>query len=197
MVKLMKALKKIAITTVILVFCLTPYSWVFHFLQVSDEPVKSDAIILFVGPDYDKRLKEAYQLMHEGYADTLIVPAYKLIFKMEQGDIVKDVNPAQFSFNRKAYPGFYENTHVEALEARKLMEEQGITSAIMVSDPLHMRRIKIISSRVFDKKRYRIRCIGSQYLRAQGFFSTFRPQNVKFALSEAVKIGSFWVYQLM
>ncbi|WP_157238033.1 YdcF family protein [Desulfobacter curvatus] len=192
----MKVQKDMAITTAILVFCLTAYAWAFHFLQVSDKPVKSDAIVLFVGPDYDKRLKEAHQLMHEGYADTLIVPAYKLMLKMEQGDIVRDFNPAQFSFNRKAYPEFYENTHVEALEARKLMEEQGITSAIMVSEPLHMRRIKIISSRVFDKKRYRIKCIGSRYLRSQGFFSTFRPQNVKFTLFEAVKICSFWVYQL-
>jgi len=49
------------------------------FLIVSDTPVKSDAVVLFIGNDRGTREKEARQLMHEGFAEYLIIPAYRQV----------------------------------------------------------------------------------------------------------------------
>ncbi|MGD0169290.1 MAG: hypothetical protein ABSE54_06180, partial [Smithella sp.] len=47
-----------------------------RFLLYSSEYKKADAIILFLGPDFKARQKEAYGLLSEGMADYLIIPAY-------------------------------------------------------------------------------------------------------------------------
>lgn len=178
-----------------LVLCsLLAYKILFQYLNLSEEPVKSDAVVLFAGPDYPERLKEVHRLMDEGWADTLIVPAYQLVYTMADGDIVRDLNPRETRVDRRSYPAYYENTHIEALEAKKFMEELGLFCAIMVSDPCHMRRIKIISSHVFQEEKYRIRCIGSRYLRPHGFLSAFGLSQVKFSLTEAVKMIFFLAY---
>ncbi|MFA5905531.1 MAG: hypothetical protein WC836_16485 [Desulfobacula sp.] len=39
------------------------------FLNYHEEPGPSDVVVLFIGPDYPERKKEALQLMEEGYAD--------------------------------------------------------------------------------------------------------------------------------
>jgi hypothetical protein len=65
------------------------------FLNYHEAPRPSDAVVLFIGPDYPERKKEARQLMEEGYAARLLIPA---------------LNQTGFK-----YPGYYENTHVEAL----------------------------------------------------------------------------------
>ena len=44
-----------------------------------------------------------------------------------------------------------QNTHLEILEAKRLMKERGLKSAIFVSSPYHMRRIKIIAGSVFGE----------------------------------------------
>ena len=47
------------------------------------------------------------------------------------------------------FPRYFENTHVEMLLAKKIMDAYGFKSAIFVSSPFHMRRIKIMANRVF------------------------------------------------
>ena len=42
-----------------------------------------------------------------------------------------------------------------------MMETAGYTSAIFVSSPYHMRRISIISSRIFPNEKYQLTFIGS------------------------------------
>jgi len=49
------------------------------FLIYSDSPAKSDAIVLFVGADSNRRNQEVQMLLFEGYADYQIVPAYRKI----------------------------------------------------------------------------------------------------------------------
>ena len=47
------------------------------------------------------------------------------------------------------YRKHYEDTHVEALEAKRMLDERGFRSAILVSSPYHMRRIRLIAGTVF------------------------------------------------
>jgi hypothetical protein len=108
-----------------------------RFLIYADKPVKSDAIILFVGSE-DSR-KEARRLLDEGYARFLIVPAFKQVFThkyipMKIPDVIKHKTSKFFS----EYLSYYENTDVEVLYAKKMMNAMELKSTIMVSSPCHM-----------------------------------------------------------
>jgi len=60
---------------VIFVFIIALFTYAPTYLAYTEKPIKSDAIVLFVGPDYGARLKEARKLVAEGYANTIIIPA--------------------------------------------------------------------------------------------------------------------------
>jgi hypothetical protein len=59
-----------------------------HFLLYSSGYKRADAIILFLGPDFTSRQKEAYRIIEEGMADYLIIPAYYKTYRIfEEGSI--------------------------------------------------------------------------------------------------------------
>jgi len=53
-----------------------------RFLLYSSEYRKADAVILILGPDFKARQKEAYELIDEGMADYLIIPAYHKVYRV-------------------------------------------------------------------------------------------------------------------
>ena len=176
-------------------FCsILAYLTMYHYLELNDNPIICDAVILFVGPSYQTRLSEAYELLNEGYSNTLIIPAYRRLAVIENGEKVSEMKSSDFRRARTDYPKYYERTHIEVLEAKKIMDELGFASAIMVSAPGHMRRIKIISSKVFDLEKYDIRYIGSRYSKRESLFSILNWSHIQFVLLEYVKIFSFFVY---
>jgi len=125
-----------------------------RYLTYADEPLRSDAVVLFVGPDNKTRQEDANRLMHEGYARYLFIPAYGRITEASSLSLpagAKKVNPKLIISGLKPRP-YFENTHVEVLEAKRMMEQYRLDSAIFVSSPDHMRRIKIITDRIFHEK---------------------------------------------
>ena len=154
------------------------------FLNYHEAPRPSDAVVLFIGPDYPERKKEARQLMEEGYAARLLIPALNQTgFKLPDG------------FDRSQYPDYYENTHIEALEAKKMMDAAGYTSALFVSSPYHMRRISMISKAVFQDKKYQLTFRGSRYVKTGGLLSLFHWSEIQNVFEEYFKIVGFLVYQ--
>jgi hypothetical protein len=125
-----------------------------RFLLYSSEYKKADAIILLLGPDFKARQKEAYALIKEGMADSLIIPAYHKtygIYDKGKGQyLLPDLHVFESNNNVLHPPGFYEDTHLEIIEAKKIMSGYGLKSAIFVSSPYHMRRIKLIAAQIFD-----------------------------------------------
>lgn len=120
---------------------------------------KADAIILLLGPDFKARQKEARDLLNAGMADYLIIPAYHKIYKTSDKGKSQYLLPGLYlsrsgSAGSLSYPGFYEDTHIEIIEAKKIMTDHGLQSAIFVSSPYHMRRIRLISGKVFGNEGY-------------------------------------------
>ena len=135
------------------------------YLAYADSPVKSDAVVLFVGPGYSAREMEAWRLIKEGYARYLLIPARGVAGENSSAifgsvgflrDLEKFYKP-----DPEGSPGNWEtqlpngrlpvqNTHLEVLEAKRMMEERGLKSALFVSSTYHMRRIKIIAESVFN-----------------------------------------------
>jgi DUF218 domain len=126
-----------------------------RFLLYSSEYKKANAIILLLGPDFKARQKEANRLINNGMADYLIIPAYHKIYRIYDKETMKYLSPNLYSFksgqkNIVSSPSFYEDTHLEIIDAQKVMSIYGLNSAIFVSSPYHMRRIQIIVMKVFD-----------------------------------------------
>ncbi len=122
------------------------------FLLISERPVRSDAVVFFVGGETGTREKEAHQLLREGFADYLLVPGQGLIKKrgpdgrLERLDPPSSLNTSHLKLKTAAW---LENTHIEVLEAKRLMDDLGLRSALFISSPYHMRRIKLITGHVF------------------------------------------------
>ena len=100
-----------AITIIFIISLLISYVLTFTYLKLNNRPVKSDTIVLFIGPDYEERLNEAKQLIKEGYANTIIIPAYHSEYTLSDGKLKKFQNVHRNRLNTDTYPKYYENTH--------------------------------------------------------------------------------------
>jgi uncharacterized SAM-binding protein YcdF (DUF218 family) len=163
-----------------------------QYLIVSDTPVKSDAVVLFLGGEKGTREKKANQLIRDGFADYLIIPARGQVQKRSpDGKLIKiDLPLTPKTSNLKP---FFEDTHQENLIARDMMERLGISSAILVSSPYHMRRIRLIAERVFGE-RATVCYVPTRYETPSDGFWLFNNYDRKFVLTEYAKITWFVLY---
>jgi len=147
--------KKIILMLMILVIVLA--AGMFYapgFLAYSTNYAKADAVVLFLGPDFSARQRHAMDLIRNGMANCLIIPAYNRTFFMEQGKLKnlagkRDKNNISGKVASDALP-YYEDTHLELIAAKKTMKKYGKKTAIFVSSPYHMRRIQIMVGKEFD-----------------------------------------------
>ncbi len=130
-----------------------------HYLTFGTAMPKSDAVVLFLGPGMQARRQEAEALVREGVAGILLTPAFGSIEPPgARLNIEVPGTPGPLPECQKI--GFFDNaricedTHLELLMARRMMERLGLRSAVLVSSPYHMRRIKIIAQAVFDNAPY-------------------------------------------
>ncbi len=163
-----------------------------NYLFYADVPQKSDAIVLFLGNEFRERKGEALKLIEEGYASYLVIPAY--------GRIVESSNHGAASKGAIAsrpprYPSAYEDTHVEIIEAKRLIDDKGLKSVIFVSSPHHMRRIKIITGNVFPKGTYRTVFVPTRFEMKNNGLWFLNGQEVKKVMSEYGKIAWFFLYR--
>jgi uncharacterized SAM-binding protein YcdF (DUF218 family) len=171
------------------------------FLFTEDATRKADAVVLFVGPGNEARLLEARQLIREGYARYLLIPSSGEVFEKDAtGGLVRTTgNHARAEFIQRVrltanYGKHYENTHIEALEARRMMDDLGLRSTLLVSSGYHMRRIRLIAWRVFDASKYEISCTPAQWQRAFTAADWLNGEKRRIMISEYVKILWFMVY---
>ncbi len=166
------------------------------YLFVSNNFEKSSAVILFLGPDYEARKKEAYVLLQDGFAEFLLVPACFRIKRARADGSLEPVKTNRITLKSPwEYRSLYENTHLEVLWARQMMDAYGFKSCIFVSSPQHMRRIKIMADRVFDKEEYRLSFVPTRYEDMPGSLWWTSVTGLKKVVSEYVKIAWFLMYE--
>jgi len=163
--------------------------------------LKADAVVLFIGPDLDVRVKEANRLLSEGYAKYLIVPAFNQVINTAHKRL--PVINAEYSETKQTsifskYPRFYEDTHIEVLETKRIMDHFGFKKANFVSSPSHMRRIKLITDSVFllrlkDGDTYHINYVPAYVGDKQHDTPSWDLESIKDVLEESIKIiWFFW-----
>ena len=183
----------------VLCFFYAPY-----FLTCRDKPVKSEVVVLFCSGDNKTRAMEAEKLMRERYAQYLIVPAlgemYQILADGKLNRITRDtrvVSPLSNVRKRPIYNKHYENTHIEALEAKRMMDEWGLRSALLVSSPYHMRRIRLIAGKIFDDRKYTIQCIPTSFERPFSWASWLDNYSRGILINEYMKLGWFMMYRMI
>lgn len=163
-----------------------------NYLFYADTPRKSDAVVLFLGNEFKERRSEAVKLVQEGYVNFFIIPAYgRLVEAQKHPEASKRVAP----FRSIHYPSYYEDTHIEIIETKKLMDKKGLRSAIFVSSPYHMRRIKTITDRVFPKDSYTVVFVPTRFEKVTNGFWFLNESDLKKVASEYGKIAWFFIYQ--
>jgi len=173
-----------------------------YWLAYADKPANSDTIVLFVGSEFKTRRQEALKLIEEGHTRHLIIPAYGRVsdvglFPGQSAPATIRPNPP-LTRNRSVeplrYPKHYEDTHVEVLQARKMMDRAGFKSAIFVSSPYHMRRIRMIAGKVFGAD-YRLTFVPSRFEQQRDVLWFLNKRDLKLVSSEYSKIVWFTLYR--
>lgn len=169
------------------------------YLLYSSEYKKANAIILLLGPDFKARQKEANRLINDGMADYLIIPAYHKIYRIYDKGMMKYLSSNLYSFksgqkNIASSSSFYEDTHLEIIDAQKVMSIYGLKSAIFVSSPYHMRRIQIIVMKVFDTNIGKFYFVPTNYEKAPANFWELSLSDWRKVRKEYGKILWFFLY---
>lgn len=190
-----------------------------RFLVCSSPLRKCDIVIQCVGeePEEEHREAEARLLVQEGNADYLYIPTFLALYRGRGGTggltaaRFTEIKPgielpgprpenepimAYFQEARKTcrIPGFYENTHAEIVLAKKAMDACGFRKAIFVSSPYHMRRIKLITDRMFGPE-YEITLAPTRFERSNGWWIALW-QDLPHVFTELPKMCWFLCYDL-
>ncbi len=166
-----------------------------RLLAYADKPFKSDAIILFLGPSQTARGKEANLLLNEGYARFLLVPGLHQV--IAPAGIPQELAGAMQHTalsGARGYPSYYEKTHLEVLFAKRMMDVMELKSAIMVSSPYHMKRIKTICEKVFGEQAYYISYVPTRYERGMTDLLNIDKADIRPMMLEFAKIFWFYLY---
>jgi len=171
------------------------------FLNYADKPVKSDVVVLFLGDENKTREVEAEKLLREGYARYLVIPAngeiQQLLPDGKLNRVSRDLKVGDLLFKlrkRAIYGKHYEDTHIEVLEAKRIMDESGFRSAILVSSPYHMRRIRLIAGKEIGGGKYSFYCVPTSFERSFVAKDWFDRRSRGILASEFLKIGWLMLY---
>jgi uncharacterized SAM-binding protein YcdF (DUF218 family) len=185
----------------IVLFALAIFFYSPRYLIFKTLPAKSDAVILLLGSINKERAEEAYRLISEGYARTLFVPAQKKIHTVsDKGNVsryLKKLSTQNWLAPKREIKlnfQFQENTHLEIVAAKSMMDNSNFTSAIFVSSPYHLRRIKIITDKVFTGKPYQLSFVPSYHIDKVETLWWVNKNVVAMVVSEYLKIAWFLLY---
>lgn len=169
-----------------------------RFLLYSASVEKMDAIVLLLGEDFNARKKEANILTGERLADYLIIPAYNKTYRFADGSAAQEfISCSHFSKKiekDKFLSIIYENTHLEIIEAKMVISDYKFKSVVFVSSPYHMRRIKIIVSKVFRHSEGKFYFMPTRFEKAPANFWELSSKDWKNVYKEYLKIIWFLVY---
>ncbi|MCB7129447.1 MAG: YdcF family protein [Candidatus Brocadiales bacterium] len=168
-----------------------------QFLIVDEPPVQSDIII--VSSDDVDRIPYGAELVKRGIATRLLVlisPEDCPIFlPMDCAAlIIERLKTLGISHDQVQIEDRTHSTYTDATLSRERMEKAGFRSAVVISDPFHMRRVTWAWRRVFADSSVRLTfdAIPFEYrgLALDGWW-TREIQSVQ-VFSEYVKLGLYW-----
>lgn len=176
-------------------------------LVYSTFPTKSDAIFIFPGKGQQEKEQLARELIQADYSRRIIdaglgrqflfadqLPATGVITHIQRRRINIDDQVAKLMKESEVQYDKMENTHHEVFFTRFIMEKMDFKSAILMSSPLHMRRIKIMSDSVFEGTDYKLSFVPSNHFDLRGFAWLGNKRQRMMVVTEYIKIIYYYAY---
>ncbi len=170
------------------------------FLVYSYPIDKVDCVMVMIGSKQGKRIQGAEKLVKQGRAKALLIPAYRKVSFAEGAEMGKreQIQVAPGMNNRVTIFGHsfrvVENSHLEMLLGKRMMDKLGFHSAMIVSSPYHMRRLKRIAGKVFEDGDYRIGFAPTSFENYDAFSCLRSWKDFENIVSEYLKIVWFLIY---
>lgn len=186
--------RTLAAIAVVLLVCILGASRLDRLLIYQDEPAKVDLIVVLGGGRGD-RVNKGLELYNQGFAPLILVTGFNsevAEFRRLYVDLYKGfLRNNGVSEDRIYLDCLSKSTFEEAVNTCAFMEKKGLKSAIVISDPYHMRRVKYCFDKAADGKEIRFVYIPSDLKWFQGTW--WRDERGLFlATDEMLK----WVYYL-
>lgn len=169
-----------------------------RLLIVDEPPVPSDVVIV-AGGDVD-RIAYGADLIRGGTAPRLLVlisPSHCSAFwgfRCDQA-IVRRLLEMGLRKEQVIIEERSHSTHTEAVYSRQDMERESLASAVVISEPFHMRRISLAWRRAFADTGVRLTFTAIPFertgMRLEGWWT--REEELLFVFQEYVKLGLYWV----
>lgn len=176
----------IGLTTVFFCLVSTGYALFLNLgslLTVCDTPGKTDLIISTSGAP--ARIAKAAELLRLGYAErVLVTTAESYGLMVGRGVAPEKILRASWSAD---------TTYQEGLQIKELLAGRGYTSALVVSDPYHLLRVRWTLRHLFAGDCLQFLFISSDSSEFQGFWWDNRNSRL-FVLSELPKIVYYWIW---
>lgn len=153
------------------------------WLSTADELKKADVIVSLEGGV--ARIIKGALLFHEGLAERVLVTTDASYRQM----LAQKISPEQIL---KA-DWSAQSTYQEGLQIKALLAGAKYTSALIVTDPFHLYRIKWTLRHIIPDGSIKFSYISSDAKEYQGFWWS-NPNSRLFVLSELPKIVYYWVW---
>ncbi len=178
-----------------------------NYLTYNDKPPRSNVIVVLAGTDLETKIKEALRLINSGHAAIMIVPSRNQFLHLNGSEMlslekVGNIGQQKSTMHTDNSNHFindnhlwgYERTHLELLTAKRMIEKEGVSSAIFISHPYHMRRIKIIAAKVFDGTDCRLHFVPTSHKVFNKNNWWLRKADLEWVVGEYIKIAWFLLY---
>jgi len=167
------------------------------YLVTSDKIKRADAIVVLSGGESD-RLPQAARLFENGYSSNVILTRTALVdsnppidpnhFKEVQA-VELGIPPEQTYITNEQVDGTYD----EANAVLDLMQRHGFKSCIVVTDPYHSRRAKIIFDDTFEGTGIKVMIypVGDSWYKPLTWW--LHPQGWVYTAEEYFKLAAYWM----
>lgn len=135
------------------------------YLIVNDKLQRADIIKPLEGGPSARRLDYAIKLYKEGYADKILLSGGEVRLIGYDGPQLWTKLATEYAISKGVLEeaiitgGITHSTFEEALDLRRVMEDYGFDSVIVVSDPPHMRRVAMTFNRFVKDKTDNVKLI--------------------------------------
>ncbi|MEG3638445.1 YdcF family protein [Magnetococcus sp. PR-3] len=138
-----------------------------HWLITNDQPVMADAIVV-LGGGIPTRPKKGFALLDQGWAPQLIFVGDNRLTLQQIGRYY--CNICDFKRPDVHILGATLSTHEDLRTVRTHLKPGAYNKILLVTDPYHTRRARILATRLFAAQDMQVHVISSQ-----GYFKLKRP----------------------
>ena len=153
-----------------------------NWLSFSETPCNADLIICLTGSN--ERVQKAIDLSRQGYAEKILVTSVQIPSLMGKNRV-----PAE---NIMILSSKAASTYEEARLVSQFINEKKYNSAIIVSDPYHMYRVKWTFGQVLNSQKIHTTFTASEPSWAKGSWWENKTSRV-FVLNEIPKVLYYWI----